>query len=38
LDEPFGLYRAAGGLLIFGAAMFEAVITLRAPAMSKTPV
>ncbi len=38
LDEPFGLYRAAGGLLIFGAAMFEAVMTLRAPAMSKTPV
>ncbi|MFX0547471.1 DMT family transporter [Roseovarius sp. S1116L3] len=31
LDEPFGLYRASGGLLIFGAAIFEAVMTLRRP-------
>ena len=37
LDEPFGVTRAAGGMLIFGAAMFEAVMTLRAPAMSRTP-
>lgn len=38
LDEPFGFYRAAGGLMIFGAAMFEAVMTLRAPVSSRTPV
>ncbi|MFH0254989.1 DMT family transporter [Roseovarius aquimarinus] len=31
LDEPFGLWQALGGTLIFAAAIFEAVMTLRAP-------
>lgn len=37
LDEPFGAMRGAGALLILGAALFEAVMTLRAPRSSRNP-
>lgn len=34
LDEPFGLWRLAGGLLIVGVALIEALAALRAAARS----
>lgn len=38
LDEPFGLYRLSGGVLIIAAALIEAVIGLRAPPASQATV
>lgn len=38
LDEPFGLYRLSGGVLIVAAALIEAVIGLRAPPPSRATV
>lgn len=38
LDEPFGLYRLSGGVLIIAAALIEAVIGLRVPPTSQAAV
>ncbi|WP_138932872.1 DMT family transporter [Roseovarius arcticus] len=35
LDEPFGLYRMSGGVLIIGAALIEAIAALRPTAISE---
>ena len=37
LDEPFGLYRLSGGVLIIGAALIEAIAALRPTATRARP-